>query len=121
MEFNRPRSAGSRTADAGPDGGRRAADAGRRTPGRAADAGSAVPAADAGSGGGRRVGRARRGRRVGRDGRGLVAEVDDGGDRAAAVRALMGRRHRDEHGRVAGHRRGDPADAGLDLPVPVHV
>ena len=38
------------------------------------------------------------------------AEVDDRGDRAAAVRALVGGRHRHEHRRIAGHRRGHTAD-----------
>src|SRR4051812_25445585 len=49
------------------------------------------------------------------------AEVDDGGDGAAAVGTLVGGRDGDEHGRVAGDRGGDPADGGLDLPVPVNV
>ena len=39
------------------------------------------------------------------------AQVDDRGDRAAAVRALVGGRDRDEHGRVAGDGGGDAADA----------
>ena len=51
----------------------------------------------------------------------LLAQVDDRGHRAAAVGALVRRGHRHEDRRVAGHRRGDPADAGLDLPMPVHV
>ena len=50
-----------------------------------------------------------------------LAQIDDGRDRAAAVRTLMGGGHGHEHRRVSGHRRGDPTDAGLDLPVPVHV
>ena len=47
--------------------------------------------------------------------------LDDRGDRAAAGRALVHRGDRDEHRRVAGDRRDDAADAGLDLAVPVHV
>src|SRR5579859_4994512 len=49
------------------------------------------------------------------------AEIDDRGDGAAAVRPLVRRRHRDEHGGVAGHRGRHAAHAGLDLTVPVHV
>src|SRR5262249_19626694 len=48
-------------------------------------------------------------------------QVDDRRHRAAAVRPLVRGGHRYEHGRVAGDRRGHPADARLDLPVPVHV
>src|SRR5690606_9588028 len=51
----------------------------------------------------------------------LGAVVDDGRDRATAVRALVGGRDGDEHGRVAGDRGGHPADRRLDLAVPVHV
>src|SRR6476469_1207598 len=49
------------------------------------------------------------------------AEIDDGGDRATAVRTLVRGGHGDEHRGVTGHRRGHTTDAGLDLPVPVHV
>src|SRR6476620_6429419 len=42
-------------------------------------------------------------------------------DGPTAIGALMGGRDRHEHGRVAGHRGGDAADAGLDLAVPVDV
>src|SRR6266508_1984075 len=51
----------------------------------------------------------------------LRPEVDDRGHGTPAVRALVRRQHRDEHRRVAGHRRGHATDARLDLPVPVHV
>jgi hypothetical protein len=53
--------------------------------------------------------------------RGASAEVDDGGDRSSAGGSLMHRRHRDEHRRVAGDRRGHSTNTGLDLPVPVDV
>src|SRR4051794_19790021 len=49
------------------------------------------------------------------------AEVDDGGDGAAALGALVGRGDRDEHGGVAGDRRRDAANGGLDPAVPVDV
>src|SRR3954452_2616326 len=47
--------------------------------------------------------------------------LDDRGDRAAAGGPLVHRGHRDEDGRVAGHRRGDTTDGRLDLPVPEDV
>src|SRR5699024_10549004 len=49
------------------------------------------------------------------------AHIDDRGNGTAGFRALV--RGRDGHNncRVAGHRRGDTADGGLDLPVPVDV
>src|SRR5690349_21500609 len=52
---------------------------------------------------------------------GTSAQVDDRGDRAAAVGALVGGGDRHEDGGVAGDGRGDAADRGLDLAVPVHV
>jgi hypothetical protein len=53
--------------------------------------------------------------------RGASAEVDDGGDRSSAGGTLMHRRHRYEHRRVAGDRRGHSTNTRLDLPVPVDV
>src|SRR4051795_10656932 len=50
-----------------------------------------------------------------------LAQVDDGGDGAAAVGALVGSGDGDEDGGVAGDRGGDAADGGLDLAVPVDV
>src|SRR4051795_1010409 len=51
----------------------------------------------------------------------LLAEVHDRRDRATTVRALVRCGDGDEYRGIPGHRRGDAADAGLDLPVPVHV
>src|SRR5689334_12832993 len=49
------------------------------------------------------------------------AQVDDGGDGAAALGTLVGGGDRDEDSRVAGDRGRDATDARLDLAVPVHV
>lgn len=51
----------------------------------------------------------------------LLTEIDDGGDRAATLGALMRCRDRDEHCRITGDSCRDSTYARLDLAVPVHI